>query len=87
MIVLTFPHQGWRTVTGILVQGERSGVRACVADRYWKFMMTSQFTCTPAQLAEGYPMAVYPTGMQPRGVRAVAQFEGAVATQGTSYTS
>jgi hypothetical protein len=84
VIVLTFPHLGWTTVTGILVQGERSGVRACVADRYWKFMMTSQFICTPAQLADGYRMAVYPTGMQPRGVQAVAQFQGAIATQGTS---
>ena len=26
-IVLTFPHNGWTTVTGILVQAERTGVR------------------------------------------------------------
>jgi hypothetical protein len=87
VIVLTFPHLQWKTVTGILVQGERSGVRACVADPYWKYMMTSQFICTPAQLADGYPMAVYPTGEQPRGVKAVAQFARAVATLGTSSTS
>jgi hypothetical protein len=87
VIVLTFPHLQWKTVTGILVQGERSGVRACVADPYWKYMMTSQFICTPAQLADGYPMAVYPTGGQPRGVKAVAQFARAVATLGTSSTS
>jgi hypothetical protein len=86
-IVLTFPHMGWTTVTGILVQGERSGVRSCVADPYWKFMMTSQFICTPAQIAGGYPMAVYPTGTQPRGVQAVAQFQGAIATRGVSDTS
>jgi hypothetical protein len=87
VIVLTFTHGEWTTVTGILAQGERSGVRACVADPYWRFMMTSQFICTPAQLAGGYPMAVYPTGAQPRGVRAAAQFEGAIATQGVSDTS
>jgi hypothetical protein len=87
VIVLTFPHNGWTTVTGILVQGERTGVRACVADPHWRFMMSSQFICTPAQLAHGYPMAVYPTGTQPRGVQAVAQFEGAIATRGASNTS
>ena len=81
-IVLTFPHNGWTTVTGILVQAERTGVRACVADRHWTFMMTSQFICTPAQLAGGYPMSVYPVGEQPRGVSAVARFQGAVAAAG-----
>jgi hypothetical protein len=78
-IVLTFPHNAWPTVTGILVQAERTGVRACVADRHWKFMLTSQFICTPAQLAGGYPMSVYPAGAQQRGVTAAARFPGAVA--------
>jgi hypothetical protein len=78
-IVLTFPHNAWPTVTGILVQAERTGVRACVADRHWKFMMTSQFICTPAQVAGGYPMSVYPAGDQPLGVTAVARFQGAIA--------
>jgi hypothetical protein len=87
MIVLTFPHGGWTTVTGILVQGERTGVRACVADPHWRFMMSSQFICTSAQLADGYPMAVYPTGTQPRGVTAVARFEDAIAARGVSATS
>jgi hypothetical protein len=81
-IVLTFPHDGWPTVTGILVQAERTGVQACVADRHWKFMLTSQFICTPAQLAGGYRMSVYPTGTQPPGVTAVARFQGAVAAAG-----
>ncbi len=66
-IVLTFPHNSWPTVTGILVQAERTGVPACVADRHWKFMLTSQFICTPAQLAAGYPMSVYPAGANPGG--------------------
>jgi hypothetical protein len=87
VIVLTFPHNGWTTVTGILVQAERTGVRACVADPDWRFMMSSQFICTPAQVAGGYPMAVYPMGMQPRGVTAVARFEGAIAARGASATS
>jgi hypothetical protein len=81
-IVLTFPHSGWATVTGILVRAERTGVKACVAGPSWKFMMTSQFICTPMQVAEGYPVNVYPTGTLPRGAKAVARFQGAVATAG-----
>ena len=86
-IVLTFPHDEWTTVTGILVRAERTGVKACVADRYWKFMMTSQFICTPTQVADGDPMSVYPTGGQPRGATAVARFQGALATAGVSERS
>jgi hypothetical protein len=82
-IVLTFPHNGWPTVTGILVQAERTGLQACVADPRWKFMMTSQFICTPAQRAGGYPMSVYPTGQQPQGVTAVARFQRAIAAAGS----
>jgi hypothetical protein len=81
-IVLTFPHNAWPAVTGILVQAERTGVRACVADRHWRFMLTSQFICAPAQFAGGYRMSVYPTGTQPRGVTPVARFQGAVAAAG-----
>jgi hypothetical protein len=81
-IVLTFAHNAWPTVTGILVQAERTGVRACVADPHWKFMLTSQFICTPAQVAGGYPMTVDPPGGQPGGVTAVARFQGAIAAAG-----
>jgi hypothetical protein len=81
-IVLTFPHDAWPTVTGVLVQAERTGVRACVPDRHWKFMLTSQFICTPAQVAGGYPMSLDPAGDQPRGVTAVARFQGAIVTAG-----
>ena len=86
-IVLAFPHAAWTTVTGILARAERTGVKACVADRYWKFMMTSQFICTPTQVADGYPMSVYPTGAEPRGATAVARFRGALATAGVSGRS
>ena len=81
-IVLTFPHNAWPAVTGILVQAERTGVRACVPDRHWTFMMTSQFICAPAQFDGGYRMSVYPVGDQPRGGPAVARFLGAVAAVG-----
>ena len=81
-IVLTFSHNAWPTVTGILVQAERTGVRLCVADPHWRFMLSSQFICVPAQVAGGYRMSVYPAGQQPRGVTAVARFQGAIAAVG-----
>ena len=51
MIVLRFDHEDWPDITGILVQAERTGVRACVANPVWTVMMTSQFICTNSDLA------------------------------------
>jgi hypothetical protein len=85
-IALSFPHDGWAAVTGILVQAERTGVHACVAAAYWAFMMTSQFTCTPAELARGYPMNVDPTGEEPLGAHAVTGLQRAIVTDGGKGT-
>jgi len=52
-IVIRFNHNAWLDVTGFLVQAERTGVRACAQDRSWAFMMTTQFICTPGQIADG----------------------------------
>jgi hypothetical protein len=54
-IVIRFNHNAWIDVTGFLVRAERTGVRACVAEPTWTFMMTTQFTCTPGQIAGGVP--------------------------------
>jgi len=54
-IVIRFNHNAWIDVTGFLVQAERTGVRACVQDPDWTFMMTRQFICTPGQIADGAP--------------------------------
>jgi hypothetical protein len=54
-IVIRFNHNAWVDVTGFLVQAERTGVRACVAEPAWSFMMTAQFICTPGQVAGGAP--------------------------------
>jgi len=53
IIVVRFNHNAWIDVTGFLVQAERTGVRACVQDRTWAFMMTTQLICTPGQIADG----------------------------------
>ena len=55
-------------MTGLLVQAERTGVTACVADPSWEFMVTSQFICTPAELRDGVPFVVYQPGPVPRGM-------------------
>jgi hypothetical protein len=78
-IVLRFDHNAWPEVTGILVQAERTGVRACVADRYWEFMMTSQFICTPAEASAGAPYWLFVPGAVPRGDRVVFRFLRATA--------
>jgi len=54
-IVIRFNHNAWIDVTGFLVQAERTGVRACVQNPTWTFMMTRQFICTPGQIADGVP--------------------------------
>jgi hypothetical protein len=52
-VVIGFNHDAWADVTGFLVQAERTGVRACVQNPAWTFMMTRQFICTPGQVAGG----------------------------------
>jgi hypothetical protein len=53
MIVLRFDQKSWPDVTGFLVQAERTGVRACVLNPVWTFLMTSQFICTGPEIADG----------------------------------
>ncbi len=52
-IVLHIDGPAWVETTGFLVQAERSGVKACLDDPWYTFLMTRQFICTPAQTASG----------------------------------
>jgi hypothetical protein len=79
-IVLRLAHDAWPAMTGILVQAQRSGVRACVADPNWKFMVTSQFICTPAELADGRAFRLYPPGLAPRGMPVLLRLRRAIVT-------
>jgi hypothetical protein len=81
-IVLRFEHNAWPAVTGFLVQAERTGVRACAADPGWEFMLTSQFICTPAELADGAGFRLYVPGPVPRGARVVFRLRRAIVTSG-----
>jgi hypothetical protein len=79
-IVLRFDQRSWPDATGFLVQAERTGVRACVWDHAWTFMMTSQFICTSREIADGQ---VYWFGTDaPRGSTVIARLRQAVVTAG-----
>jgi hypothetical protein len=81
-VVLRLAHLAWPAMTGILVQAERTGVRACVADPGWEFMATSQFICTPAELADGVTYHLYVPGPVPRGMPVVFRLRRAIVTSG-----
>ena len=63
-VLLRLAHNAWPAITGILVQAERTGVTACVADPGWEFMVTSQFICTPAssRTVRGFQRLSCPAG-------------------------
>jgi hypothetical protein len=82
--VLAIPqHDAWPAVTGILVQAERTGVPACVAWPAWEFMMTSQFTCTREEVADGLRFSVWTPAGVPRGMPVVYRLRRGIVTNGT----
>jgi hypothetical protein len=81
-LVFRFGNNAWPAVTGLLVQSERTGVTACVADPNWAFMMTEQFICTPAELREGESFVVYPPGPVPPGITVVYRLRRGIVTAG-----
>jgi hypothetical protein len=77
-VVVYLYHAAWPTMTGFLVEAERTGVRACVASPWWKFMVTAQFICTPGQIADGAGFLFHPAGAQVPGT--IATLRTAVIT-------
>ena len=66
-IVLHIDGPAWVETAGFLVQAERSGVKACLHDPWYTFLMTKQFICTPAQTASGQAYWFYtPHGLPPQ---------------------
>ena len=74
-IVLHIDHSAWVETTGFLVQAERSGVRACLDDPWYTFMMTKQFICTPGQAASGQAYWFYPPNV-PSSAAVILRFSG-----------
>jgi hypothetical protein len=81
-IVITFKHDAWPEVTGFLLQAQRTGVTACVADPDWAFMMTTQLICTPAELGNGAEFGLYVPGTVPPGTQVVFRLRRALVTSG-----
>ena len=80
MIVLRLDPQFWGDATGFLVQAERTGVRACVADPVYTFIVTSQFICTRPDIANGRVYWLRPAA--PPGSPVLARLRQAVVTAG-----
>ena len=80
MIVLRFDQKSWPDVTGFLVQAERTGARACVLNRVWTFIMTSQFICTRPDMADG--QLYWFRTAAPRGGTVIVRLRQAVVTTG-----
>ena len=82
-IVLHIDGPAWVETTGFLVQAERTGVKACLDDPWYTFLMTKQFICTPAQTASGQGYWFYtPRGLPPH-THVLLRFSGmAVAPAG-----
>ncbi len=79
-IVLRFDFPSWPDVTGFLVQAERTGVRACVANPASIVVMTSQFICTRADIADGRVYWFHTVA--PRGRTVIVRLRQAVVTAG-----
>jgi hypothetical protein len=80
-VVIRFRHDAWADVTGFLVQAERTGVRACVQDPAWTFMMTREFICTPGQAAGGAPFW-FGSPAAPRGTAVIATLKNSQVVSG-----
>ena len=81
-LVLRIENGAWPAMTGLLVQAERTGVTACVADPSWAFMVTEQFICTPAELRAGDDFTVYQPGPVPPGITVVYRLRRGIVTAG-----
>jgi hypothetical protein len=80
-VVIRFNHNAWVDVTGFLVQAERTGVRACVANPAWTFMMTTRFICTPGQMAGGAPFW-FNAPVAPHGTTVIATLKNSQVIAG-----
>jgi hypothetical protein len=75
-IVLHIEGPAWVETTGFLVQAERTGVKACLHDPWYTFLMTEQFICTPAQAAAGQGYWFYTAQGVPAHTHVLVRFSG-----------
>jgi hypothetical protein len=80
MIILRFDYHSWPDVTGFLVQAERTGARACVANPASTLVVTSQFICTRSAIADG--RVYWLTPVAPLGHAVIMRLRQAMVTAG-----
>ena len=86
-IVIRPTHSAWPELVGFLAQAERTNVSACVNDSSWTFMVTSQFICTPQQVANGVPYTFLAVKQAPPGTPVLALMGTTIATNETGLVS
>ncbi len=74
-IALEVDHIVWPQAIGFLDQAERTGVRACLVDPFYTFLVTKQFICTPSQVASSAGYWIYPPAA-PAGTHVILRFTG-----------
>jgi hypothetical protein len=65
--VVTLDHDAWPDMTALLITAERSGLRACLREGSWRFMVTGDYICRPGERAAGVPVRL----RQPPGADAL----------------
>jgi hypothetical protein len=75
IIALEVDHIVWPQAIGFLDQAERTGVRACLVDPWYAFLVTQQFICTPAQVASSAGYWFYPPAA-PAGTHVILRYNG-----------
>jgi hypothetical protein len=83
--IIGFDQKSWPDVTGFLVQAERTGVRACVPLPSLRFMVTSQFICSAAELRAGR-LFWFHAAQPATGSVIIARLRQAVVTIGPGRT-
>jgi hypothetical protein len=66
-VVLDVQHEVWPQMVGLVMAGQRRGQRICTRDRSWAFMLTDEFVCHGADLADGEPFLLGASGSAPSG--------------------
>lgn len=66
-VALDLDHDAWPAMTGLVIGAERRGVRVCVRDPKWRFLVTQDYLCTPAERAQGAPATLHAGTAAPPG--------------------
>jgi hypothetical protein len=74
-IAIEVDHIVWPQAIGFLDQAERTGVKACLVDPWYTFIVTKQFICTPSEVATSAGYWFYPPAA-PAGAHIIARFTG-----------